>query len=102
MSIQFFRDLPATELDLKTIEHTLEQSRVRFKRYYETGRALTTDLKSALIKYYETIINFVVEMHGEFSRGRTSASPIFLILTPANCDSNHNSGCASNAEDKTN
>jgi len=84
MLVQFFKDLPATALDLKTIEHALEQSCLRFKRYYGIGQALTIDLKSALRKYYETVINFVVDMHSEFSGGRTSTPPIFSRSTPAN------------------
>lgn len=73
--VQFFKDLPAIELDLKTVEHTIEQSRVRFEHYFGVGKPLTTDLKRALIKYYEAVINFVIDMHREFLGGRASTYP---------------------------
>lgn len=56
---------------LESTERTLRQSMTRFERYFREN-TMSQDVQSALVTYYKLVLNFAVDVHGEFAGGRLS------------------------------
>lgn len=69
--VQVFKDITSTASKLEDIERTLASSIERFSRYFASGKNVSDSVQSALVKYYEIVIGFAVETHGEFQASRT-------------------------------
>ncbi|KAK6371031.1 hypothetical protein LTR64_006278 [Lithohypha guttulata] len=65
------KDLGTTAKMLESTERTLRQSMTRFERYFREN-TMSQDVQSALVTYYKLVLNFAVDVHGEFAGGRLS------------------------------
>lgn len=66
---QVLKDFPATGQSWKSIEDTLENTKLRFEEYFEGGIFVSPAFKRAIVRYYEVVIEFAIDAHKEFAAG---------------------------------
>lgn len=75
--LQVFQDIGATVELSRDVERTLTASMEQFYQYFKRNLTLSTGLLKRLSEYYEAVLDFSIDVHGEFSKSLagTSSSP---------------------------